>query len=66
MTISADSSSLPSYSINIGGTTLETIDIDFIHALQKCGGSNQDVIIGLKNLIQKAKTDWTYIPQSYT
>ena len=34
MTISTDSSTAPSYSINIGGTTLETTDIDFIHALQ--------------------------------
>lgn len=66
MTISADSSSLPSYSINIGGTTLETTDIDFIHALRKCGGSNQDVVIGLQNFMQTCKANWAYIPQEYT
>ena len=66
MTISTDSSTAPSYSIDIGGTILKTTDIDFIHALQKCSGSNQDVVIGLQNFIQKAKADWTYIPPVYT
>ena len=45
------------YSINIGGTTLETTDIDFIHALQKCGGSNQDVVAGLQNFMQTCKAN---------
>ena len=45
------------YSINIGGTTLETTDIDFIHALQKCGGSNQDIVTGLQNLMQTCKAN---------
>ena len=66
MTISTDSSVAPSYSINIGGTTLETTDIDFIHALQKCGGSNQDVVIGLQNFMQTCKANWAYIPWEYT
>ena len=66
MTISTDSSTAPSYSINIGGTTLETTDIDFIHALQKCGGSNQDVVIGLQNFMQTCKANWAYIPWEYT
>ena len=66
MTISTDSSVAPSYSINIGGTTLKTTDIDFIHALQKCGGSNQDVVIGLQNFMQTCKANWAYIPQEYT
>ena len=66
MTISTDSSTMPSYSINIGGTTLETTDIDFIHALQKCGGSNQDVVVGLQNFMQTCKANWAYIPPVYT
>ena len=66
MTISTDSSTAPSYSINIGGTTLETTDIDFIRALQKCGGSNQDVVIGLQNFMQTCKANWAYIPWEYT
>lgn len=66
MTISTDSSTTPSYSINIGGTTLKTTDIDFIHALQKCGGSNQDVVIGLQNFMQTCKANWAYIPWEYT
>lgn len=66
VTISADGSTIPSYSINIGGTTLETTDIDFIHALQKCGGSNQDVVIGLQNFMQTCKANWAYIPWEYT
>lgn len=66
MTISTDSSTAPSYSINIGDTILETTDIDFIHALQKCGGSNQDVVIGLQNFMQTCKANWAYIPWEYT
>lgn len=59
MTINADSihCGVPSYSIRLGDTTLETKDIDFIHALQKYGGSAQDVSLGLQNFIQKAKAD---------
>lgn len=66
MAISTDSSAAPSYSINIGGTTLKTTDIDFIHALQRCGGSNQDVVVGLQNFMQTCKANWAYIPQEYT
>ena len=58
MTVSASNiNTAPAYSINIGGTSLTTEDIEFVHALQKYGGSTQDVAIGLQNLIQKAKVD---------
>ena len=59
MTINADTihCGIPSYSIKLGDTTLETADIDFIHALQKCGGSNQDVVVGLQNFMQTCKAN---------
>ena len=34
MTISSIDNVVPSYSINLGGTSLETDDIEFIHSLQ--------------------------------
>lgn len=33
MTISSIENTIPSYSINLGGTNLETDDIEFIHSL---------------------------------
>ncbi len=48
---------IPSYSINLGGTSLETDDIEFIHSLQKAG-TNGDVSAALAQLIEEYKYTW--------
>ncbi len=55
--ISSNINMTPTYSINLNGTVLTTDDIEFVHALQKHGGSAQDISIGLQNFMQKAKAD---------
>lgn len=52
MTIS--SNTIPSYSINLGGTSLETDDIEFIHSLQ-AAGANGDICAALTQLIEDYK-----------
>lgn len=57
MTISSAGNAIPSYSINIGGTSLETNDIEFIHSLQKAG-INGDVSAALAQLMEDYKYTW--------
>lgn len=57
MTISSAGNVIPSYSINLGGTSLETDDIKFIHSLQKAG-VNGDVSAALMQLIEDYKYTW--------
>ena len=54
MTISSMNNVMPSYSINLGGTSLETDDIEFIHSLQKAA-ANGDVSAALTQLIEDYK-----------
>ena len=54
MTFSSMGTVTPSYSINLGGTSLETDDIEFIHSLQKAG-TNGDVSAALMQLIEDYK-----------
>ena len=53
MTISS-TEKVPNYSITLGGTSLETNDIEFIHSLQKAG-TNGDVSAALAQLIEEYK-----------
>ena len=57
MTIPSVDDVVPSYSINLGGTSLETNDIEFIHSLQKAG-TNGDVSAALAQLIEDYKYTW--------
>lgn len=57
MTISSVDNVVPSYSINLGGTSLETDDIEFIHSLQKAG-TDGDVSAALAQLIEEYKYTW--------
>ena len=54
MTISSMGDTIPSYSINLGGTSLETNDIAFIHSLQKATADG-DVCAALTQLIEDYK-----------
>ena len=54
MTISSMDNVVPSYSINLGGTSLETNDIEFIHSLQKAGAGG-DICTALTQLIEDYK-----------
>lgn len=54
MTISSVDNIAPSYSISLGGTSLETDDIEFIHSLQKAG-TDGDIAAALAQLIEEYK-----------
>lgn len=54
MTISSVDNVVPSYSINLGGISLETDDIEFIHSLQKAG-TDGNVSAALAQLIEEYK-----------
>ena len=48
---------IPSYSINLGSTSLETNDIEFIHSLQRAG-TEGDISAALAQLIEEYKYTW--------
>ena len=54
MTFSSMENTIPSYSINLGGTSLKTNDIEFIHSLQKAGADG-DIPAALAQLIENYK-----------
>lgn len=57
MTFSSIDCVTPKCSINLGGTSLETDDIDFIHSLQKAGAGG-DISAALAQLMEEYKYTW--------